>query len=180
MNFDYYLFKQLNDLAGHYRWIGYLSIFFARYFQYILIAGALGLFFWGRDNDRKNARRTAVLAFFSAVISRFIITDAIRYFYFRPRPFSVYQVFQLIPHEPTGSLPSGHAAFFFAMAMVIYGYDKKIGYCFFAGAFLISVARIFAGVHYPMDILVGVVVGIITGFFGEIIYKKMTSIENNP
>jgi undecaprenyl-diphosphatase len=172
MNFDYYLFQQLNNLAGHYKWVGYLSIFFASYFQYVLVAGVLGLFFASAGSDKKTSRITAALALISALISRYAVVGAIRYFYFRPRPFSAHQVFQLISHEPTGSLPSGHAAFFFAIAMVIYKYNKKIGYCFFAGAFLISIARVFAGVHYPIDILAGAVVGIFTGWLVIKISKK--------
>ena len=62
------------------------------------------------------------------------------------------------------SFPSGHAAFFFALAMAVYFYNKKWGTWFFATAILITVARVIAGVHYPPDILGGAVIGIMVAY----------------
>ena len=104
------------------------------------------------------------VAFTSAVISRFVFTQVIWFSYFRPRPFVFHSVFQYISPMTNNSFPSGHAAFFFGLATVVYLFNKKIGYWFLTGAFLISIARIFAGIHYPSDILVGAAIGIFTGW----------------
>ena len=84
-----------------------------------------------------------------------------RYFYYYPRPFVIFQdVNQLLLHEQTGSFPSGHASFYFALAMGVYLYNKKLGKIYFILAFLISFARVFAGIHWPFDIAGGLAVGV--------------------
>lgn len=146
-----------------------LSIFFASYFQYLVVAGLLIFWFLAKTNEGKKQNRImVVLALLSAVAARFIFVDLIRFFYYRPRPFAVHQVFQLINHDLTGSFPSGHAAFFFALAVVVYFYNRKISIWFFIGALLIGLARVFVGIHYPLDILGGAMIGIFTGW---LIYK---------
>ncbi len=97
------------------------------------------------------------------IIARFGITSLIRFLYPLPRPFIAYQVNQLIP-EGINGFPSGHAALFFAMAMAIYFYNKKWGFAFFVAALVMGIARIIAGVHYPLDILAGAAVGILTSY----------------
>jgi len=117
--------------------------------------------------------KIVVLSLGAALFSRLIIVEIIRWFYFRPRPFIALQVHQLLEHSASSSFPSGHAAFFFALSAVIYFYNKKAGLLFFAASFLIGLARIFVGIHYPLDILAGALIGIFFGwlankfFFGK-------------
>src|SRR3990167_8760064 len=61
---------------------------------------------------------------------------------------------QLINHETTGSMPSGHASFYFALATGVCLYNKKAGYIYLILAGLMGFARIFSGVHWPLDIIV--------------------------
>jgi len=174
MNLDYFLFQQLNNFAGKWWILDKIGIFFAAYFQYLIVAGLLIFLFLGKTSEEKKQKRIIViLALFSAFAARFVFVDLIRFFYYRPRPFAAHQVFQLINHDLTGSFPSGHAAFFFALAMAVYFYNKKISIWFFVAAFLIGLARVFAGVHYPLDILGGAIIGIFTGWLMLAIYRKM-------
>jgi undecaprenyl-diphosphatase len=94
----------------------------------------------------------------SAALSRGVLTPLIRFFYYHPRPFDIYQVRQLIP-ESGASFPSGHAMFFFALAAALYFYNKKWGVWFFLATALMCTARVMAGVHFPSDILGGMVLG---------------------
>ncbi len=57
------------------------------------------------------------------------------------------------------AFPSGHTAFFFTLAFAIFFHHKKAGYYFMFFALLIGLARIIAGVHFPIDILGGFVLG---------------------
>jgi undecaprenyl-diphosphatase len=57
--------------------------------------------------------------------------------------------------------------------MAVYFYNKKISIWFFVAAFLIGLARVFTGVHYPLDILGGAVIGIFVGWLTLVIYKKI-------
>jgi len=108
------------------------------------------------------------LALVSALLSRFVFTNIIRFFYERPRPFvALPEINPLVSvdlNKYYDSFPSGHAAFFFAIAVVVYIYDKQLGVWFFAGTAIISIARVFAGVHWTTDIFGGAVVGIFSAW----------------
>ena len=78
---------------------------------------------------------------------------------------------QLIP-ESGYSFPSGHAAFYFALSMGVYLYNKKLGAAFFVVSVLMGIARIFAGVHWPADILGGALVGIVTALLVNFYARK--------
>jgi len=100
-----------------------------------------------------------LVALVSAAVSRGIIATVIRFFYHHPRPFDVLAVKQLVP-ESGYSFPSGHAAFYFALSTGVCLYNKKLGAGFFIVSALMGIARIFAGIHWPADILGGALIGI--------------------
>ncbi len=180
MALDINLFYFLNNLAGQSRIFDILVVFFAEYFQYLLIAIFLLLFYFSQYARQKKLRLFWVTVV-STIGARLGVTELIRFFYHRPRPFVTYQVHQLIS-ENGWSFPSGHSAFFFAMATAIYFYNKKWGIGFFLAAVLMNISRVIAGVHYPMDIIGGAIVGMavayIVFYFAELIFKKYFVILN--
>lgn len=131
-----------------------IIIFSAEYLGYILLAVFLILFFKNRNKS------FLFIPLISALVSRFIFTEIIRFFYFRPRPFIGGNVQALIEPIQSASFPSGHAAFFFALSAGVYFFNKKAGLWFFIISFVIGLARVFAGVHYFSDILGGFAVGV--------------------
>ncbi len=171
---DYYLFQQINNLAGHFKLLDSIGIFFAAYFQYLLAGALLVFLFLGKTREEKIKNyRLVGLAFLAAIVTRLGLGEIIKRLINRPRPFEIYQVHQLLPYDPGLSFPSGHAMFFFGMSMAIYLYNKKLGWLFFVGSVLIFVARVFAGVHYPSDILGGAAVGIFGGWLVVKIFNKI-------
>jgi undecaprenyl-diphosphatase len=176
-NLNYYLFQQINGLAGHWLWLDVLGVFLASYFQY-LAGGSLFFFIiFGKDKKEKIKNTIMVgLAFLAALVARFGVATSFYYLLPQPRPFAVHQVNQLIDmaiNRP--SFPSGHATFFFALSMVIFLFNKKVGYWFFGASTLISLARVYVGVHYPSDILAGACFGIIVGWAVWWIGNKVTN-----
>lgn len=155
---DIQLFHILNGIAGRSPFIDAVVTFFAEYFPYIVVLAFLALLFYSGYEKREKIRLFWI-ALFSAAIARYGITEVIRFFYNRPRPLVALDV-QPLFDEQSWSFPSGHAAFFFALAAAIYFHNKKLGVWFFLSATIISVARVIAGVHYPSDILGGALVGI--------------------
>lgn len=170
MSFDFCLFQKLNQFAGISSHLDKVAIFFAEYLQYFVV---FCLLLFLVKNFRRNLRMV-IFASAAAIFSRFIITEIIRYFFPRIRPFVENSVNLLIGHSATeSSFPSGHAAFFFALSMVVYFYNKKAGIFFFIASFFISISRIIVGIHWPSDILAGVLVGIFSGWLVNKISNKI-------
>jgi undecaprenyl-diphosphatase len=81
-----------------------------------------------------------------------------------PRPFEAIDGINNLFPEVGYAFPSQHATFFTALAFAIYLQHKKAGYFFLFLALAIGVARVVAGVHYPIDILGGIVLGILVAY----------------
>jgi len=159
---DIYLFQQINQLAGNWTYLDNLGIFFAKYSGYILVILLFSFLFF---RNREKYKVMVIEAFSAAILARLVIANIIRFIYFRPRPFIDHQVNLLLNREAGGSFPSGHASFFFALSFIVYCFNKKAGILFLIVSFLMSVARIFVGIHYPLDVLGGIFIGIISGWF---------------
>lgn len=166
------MFTCLNNLAGKWICLDGLAIFFAQYFVYFLVAGAILFFFLIKKQERI---RYLFLAGFSIILSRLVITELIRLVWHRSRPFIAHQVNLLIEHSASASFPSGHVAFLFALATAVYFFDKKIGIIFLIISLFIGLARIFVGIHYPLDVLGGIVVGIFSAILVKIFLKSKLS-----
>ena len=162
MSLDTQALYLFSDLAGQSPFLDGIIVFLASYLAYILIVLFLALLFFSQYSRREKFEILLVTAL-STLIARFGITEFIRLFYHRPRPFSVLPVHQLLT-DSAWSFPSGHATFFFAMATAVYLYHKKWGIGFFIAAILIAVGRVAAGVHYPSDIIGGALIGIIVAY----------------
>ena len=78
----------------------------------------------------------------------------------RQRPCDIYTDIPILIRRPMGSsLPSGHTASSFASATVLLHMNYKIGLIALALAVLISFSRLYLFVHFPSDILFGLLAG---------------------
>jgi len=157
---DTALFNALHAVTGNPFWDS-IFIFFADTLGYgVLLAFAL---LWGLG--AKNRTHNAIFLYCSiatAFIARFVVVSGIRFLYNRPRPFDTLNFVPLLEHSSGHSFPSGHAAFFFALAVSVYVYNKKAGVWFLAAAGLIAFSRVYVGIHFPLDVIVGAGIGIST------------------
>lgn len=177
MQSDIQLFHILNGLAGQSELFDGVVVFFASYLAYILPAVLLAFVVF--SGYQKRAKIDLLLTAAAAtIIARAGVTEIIRYFYQRPRPFSVLETNQLLS-DPAWSFPSGHATFFFALSTVVYLYDRRWGTGFFIATIFITVSRVIAGVHYPSDILGGAIIGVLTAYFIHLGVKKVRGPEPN-
>jgi len=166
---DYLIFQQINNLALKNLYLDEVAIFCASFLGYILI----GVLFILLIKNFKKYYKIVTQAFISGIFARFIIVEIIRFIWHRPRPFISNSVNLLINHSPSASFPSGHAAFFFALSTLIYFYNKKTGILFLIVSFLISISRVFCGIHWPFDILAGALVGILSALIIKKIFGKL-------
>lgn len=179
MNIDLYLFNQINQFANKSVFLDNLAIFFARYFEYFLI---FVLFLFLIKNFKKYWPMI-IQSFLAAILARLGIVNFVRWLWPRPRPFVENHINLLFSYNPTEpSFPSGHAAFYFAIATVVFLYLKKVyphtkfgvgaGLLFYLASFLISIARVFSGIHWPSDILAGAIIGIFSGWLIILFFWK--------
>lgn len=104
-------------------------------------------------------------AFILAIISIPIIIlliKIIHLFYYEPRPFITYHFSPLFPYGADASFPSRHASMMAAIAFSYTYYKSKWTILFLIFMIWVGLSRIFVGVHYPVDILGGFLVGIIS------------------
>lgn len=103
----------------------------------------------------------------------------------RPRPcrdvFLSPYVRMLLSYCPgSGSFTSSHAANHFGVACFIFftmhSYFKKWGYLLFFWAATVSYGQVYVGVHYPLDILGGALLGGFIGYqLARLFNKKLAS-----
>jgi membrane-associated phospholipid phosphatase len=87
----------------------------------------------------------------------------------RPRPFlTLNDVHVLIGKGGSFSMPSSHAANWFAATMVMAVYFRRSLWFMLPAACLVSYSRVYNGVHYPSDVLIGALVG--AGFAAAILW----------
>lgn len=130
-------------------------MFFATFLIWILYAGLIIL--WFIDGKiRKEQVIHALLAGLIAWIIAFLIKKAFPTF----RPFMINGRDIDVLFRPTDSaFPSEHTVLAFSLAITIFLHDKKVGLWYLIAAVLIGVSRVFANVHYPIDILGGALIG---------------------
>jgi len=136
-----------------------MGIFFAQYLAYLLVVVALFLIL--KEKNWKRRVYYFSLASLSVILSRGIITEIIRFFYHSQRPF-VALGFKPLLYDYAYSFPSGHMAAYFALALAVFYINKKAGQWFLGLTALMGIARIFVGVHWPSDILGGIVVAVLS------------------
>ncbi len=82
----------------------------------------------------------------------------------RPRPCWRHPEVELLITNPTDySFPSGHALSSFASAIAIFMWNRRTGMVAIVFAILVSATRLYFYVHYPTDILAGMIFGITLG-----------------
>lgn len=97
---------------------------------------------------------------------------------FRPRPETVATIRPLIDHLPDNSFPSGHAIFAGASVLAAFLYTRRcIAWILLIAGIVMVLSRVLAGIHYPLDILAGVVIGVL-GAYGVYALRERKFMTN--
>lgn len=98
----------------------------------------------------------------------------------RIRPYDVNTLIVLLIEAPTDySFPSGHTFASFACACTLLLEDKRLGIPALVLAVLIAFSRMYLYVHYPTDVLAGVVLGIAAAILGHKLAPKLFPGQKN-
>jgi len=152
------IFYFLNSFAGKSA-LGDIAIYFlAEILPWLLVAGLIIYIFLAKD--KRATGRLVAISLLSALIAWFLIS-LFKYNIHSPRPFETLNIKPVFLTEAGDSMPSGHATFLGALAIAIYCQKKRLGWLFILGALVVGLARIVAGIHWPLDVGVGFIVGFI-------------------
>lgn len=172
---DISLFYWIHSLAGRSTLLDAVIVFFATYLIYVVIVGMVCLVAHAWYMRKREKSLGYLVALAAAVAARFVVASGIRISYERPRPFLALGISHLLT-DSAYSFPSGHTIFMFALATVTYRYNKTLSWLLAATGLLIGLARVAGGVHYPSDILGGIVLGILIGLVVSVLHVRLTSL----
>ncbi|NMP21238.1 phosphatase PAP2 family protein [Sulfobacillus harzensis] len=144
--------------------LNHLAIVLAKYAPEIWAVIFLLLWFWPPLRENR-ARRAVVYAVVAGVLALVINVILGHIFPYRPRPF-VYEphlIHQLVSHKRDTSFPSDHAAGSFGFAVGLFFAGASDGILALILAAAVAIARVFVGLHWPTDVIVGAAVGVVAG-----------------
>lgn len=123
----------------------------------------------------KKTRRLGLCCACALLLDLLAVNIAIKPLVNRVRPYNVItDIVALTGQHGDPSFPSGHSAASFACAWVLFRMErKKWGVSALILAALISLSRLYVGVHYPTDVLGGILIGIAVGEAGMYLGKKV-------
>ena len=143
----------LDNLMLFLSWIGRRGI------VWLLLGGAAVLV---RPENAAAAWRLALAAGLTFVVTDYVVKPTVG----RVRPFTAVIDVRVIDERPdTYSFPSGHAATAAAGALAISRIWPRARAVWWMLAGLIALSRVYVGVHYPLDVLAGMLLGLATGWF---------------
>lgn len=177
-NIDHTIFHWINnDLSNIF--LDYFFVFIRDKYTWLPLYLFLIAFFI--FNFKKKGLLILVFAFFTIGISDFLSASVVKPAVERLRPCNdsatnpdiIYRV-----HCGAGySFPSSHASNHFALGVFFFlifsSIFKKAAKLFLIWAALISLAQVYVGVHYPIDILAGMILGSTIGYIEFIFYKQV-------
>ncbi|MEI6499075.1 MAG: phosphatase PAP2 family protein [bacterium] len=166
---DIVVLQTLNRL--HSPFFDKVFVFFSDLGEWAIIWAIIGLILL--IANRKKGRIIFSMIVLSIIFSSFLNDLLIKTFFFRQRPYlALENIHHLGTNWANSSFVSGHTSASVAAAVIlIYFYPSKI-ILFVALTLLIMYSRIYLGMHYPSDIIGGIIVGVIAAFICINIMKK--------
>ena len=150
--------------------IDLIAIFVARYF--FLIPVALGIIYFLKHNweIRRKMIILSAVSLFLTIVGIFILN----YSYYDPRPFIITHFDPIVSHIPDNGFPSDHTALTFLIALIIYLFNRKLGLFLFLISILVSISRVYVGLHHLVDIFAGILLAIVSVLLSQGLIKYFT------
>lgn len=158
---DRELILLINSWAGHLPLLDDLFRGLANDY-FLIIGGNLGiLYLWLYASEplkRARNQRLSLQAMASLGIATGIVGIMNQVIY-RARPFDELPINVLLYQPTDSSFPANSATVLFAVAAAVMMGNRRAGWWFLAIAILHAFARVYAGMYYPLDIIVGAGIG---------------------
>ena len=128
----------------------------------------------------KRTRRIGAMCSISLIFDVLLVNCLLKNLFARVRPYDTFTELKLlvdIQHD--WSFPSGHSAAAFATCIVLLKVaPKKLSIPSLVVAILIAFSRIYVCVHYPTDVIGGILIGIFCAEFAVWVYRKIENLYN--
>lgn len=149
------IFLTLNSFAGQHHTLDLLMIIVADYMPYIFIILLFYLWF----NDKK---KEALYAGYATILG-IATNQLIGTFFYHNKPFMHGLGLNLLPHKVENSFPSDHTTFTLSIAFMLLTFKQTriLGIVTTILALWCGLARVYAGAHYPFDIVGSIIVATI-------------------
>ena len=124
----------------------------------------------------KSTRKAGFSALYAMLIGLVVVNFTIKPLIARPRPWLVIENFvNLVPESDPNSFPSGHtnSAFAFALAVCLSAPKRWMKITAVCMAVVMGLSRLYVGVHFPSDVLVGALIGALCGLAGAWVVKTV-------
>lgn len=155
------LFRLVNDLGKEYTYLNPVFSFIAEYMVLILALGVVIIWF---TRDKNN--RIMILCATITFICAFTIGKISGQFHSNYQPFAELSgVNKLIDKEKDNSFPSDHTILFFSYCISFWLFKRGWSILWIMLAFLVGISRIWVGVHYPFDVIAGILISFATATF---------------
>src|SRR6202040_3095090 len=154
---DYGLFSSINGLAGRSVALDAVMVGSAKYLPIVFALALIALWMTWKPQNQRGAFLAGASGLIALGIGQ-LVGRALP----RPRPYLVHSVNLLISRSVDTSFPSDHATLGFAVAVMVWQYNRRVGACLLILAFVLAFSRVYVGAHYPSDVLGGAVLGTVT------------------
>ncbi len=175
---DSNLFLWINGLSGQFSFADNIMRAIANDYFAIVTSCLIMMALWvGIRSKRRHNQKGVMLASASLGTSQGMV-ELINSIYMRPRPFDELDA-NLVFYTPTDpSFPSNSATVLFALAWGIFLFNRKAGAVLLALAAIHGFSRVYVGVHYPLDILGGAIIGLMVALFFLVLFKLLDPVVN--
>ncbi len=184
INIDQNLFLFINSFAGKSPFFDGLAKLMVNEFfiPTILALMIFGIwFYWDSSKDKDLKQKSVLSGVIAVLIGSMVFVSLINNLVQRSRPFENQEV-NLLFYMPTDpSFPSNATVVAFALATAIYLAEKRFGWIAFFLAGFYGILRIFVGIHFPLDIIAGAIIGLgsvlLVNFFDKILMQILLFIR---
>jgi undecaprenyl-diphosphatase len=158
---DWAIFHAVNTWVATREWIEDPTSVLSGLVVPLYALATVALWFAARPYGSMRLKLASVSGLIAAAIA-LLANQAASDLWVRPRPFVDHPALTHVLAARTSdpSFPSDHAAAAFAIAFAVFAFSRRVGAAFLVAATLIGLSRIALGMHYPSDVLVGMLVGL--------------------
>jgi undecaprenyl-diphosphatase len=168
---NYLLFAWIDATPASPEWLIDLATFFARDLIAIIPLLIVGLWFWGAPSQL-TAQREVVAKTAIALLFAMSAAATIGALLPHERPFVAGIGYTFLAHAPDSSFPSDHGTAIFTFALAFLCWHRTwSGLLLMVAAVAIAWSRVFLGVHWPLDMVGGFLVGCVGCLFAQLVWN---------